>query len=132
MATSDPLSLTHQPSCRTSLLNAGCHEGGLCDTGAVTVTVKVKRSGLAVLEALREVSPAEAAAFESEYRAALARASESLDLGEAEHVLTHWWGIVSLRLNPLTESERDLVRRFHAGEDVGWSSPEEYRAATDR
>lgn len=27
------------------------HEAGLCDTGAVAVTVKVERSGLAVLEA---------------------------------------------------------------------------------
>lgn len=92
----------------------------------------VVRSGAAVLEALRALSPGEAEAFESEYRAALARASESLDLGDAERVLTHWWGIASLRLNPLTESEQELVRRFHAGEDVGWSSPEEYRAATGR
>jgi hypothetical protein len=98
----------------------------------VTVAMTIDRSGPAVLEALRALSPGEADVFEAEYRATLARAAESLDLGEAERVLTHWWGIVSLRLNPLTESERELMRRFQAGEDVGWSSPQEYRAATGR
>lgn len=106
--------------------------GSLCETGAVTVVTTIDRSGPAVLEALRAVSPSEAEAFEAEYRSALARAAESLDLGEAERVLTHWWGIVALRMHPLTEAEQELVRRFHAGEDVGWSSPQEYRAATGR
>ena len=74
----------------------------------MTVAMTVDRSGPAVLEALRALSPGEADVFEAEYRATLARAAESLDLGEAERVLTHWWGIVSLRLNPLTDSEREL------------------------
>lgn len=99
-----------------------------CHTGMVTVMV-VERAGVAVLEALRELSPAEAEAFETEYRSALTRASESLDLTESERVLTHWWGIAHLRLQPLTDAELDLVRRFRKGEDVGWSSQEEYRAA---
>ena len=79
----------------------------LCNTGGMTVAVTVDRSGPAVLEALRALSPDEAEAFQSEYRATLGRASDSLDLAEAERVLTHWWGIASLRLNPLTEPERE-------------------------
>ena len=92
----------------------------------------VERSGAAVRDALLEASPADAEDFETEFGAALARAAESLDLAEAERVLTHWWGIAHLRLQPLSEAELDTVRRFHAGEDVGWSSPDEYRAARSR
>src|SRR6478735_11374004 len=46
--------------------------GGFCDTGVVTVAID--RSGPAVLEALRALSPGEADVFEAEYRATLARA----------------------------------------------------------
>lgn len=84
-----------------------------------------------MLEVLREVSPPDATAFEAEYRAALRQAADSLDLSKADRVLTHWWGIAYLRLEPVTEHERDLVRRIDAGEDVGWASPEEYRTAKD-
>jgi len=94
----------------------------------MTVAVKVQRTGPAVLEALLASSPAEADTFESEYRAALAAAAETLDVSPAERILTHWWGIAHLRLQPLSEDERDLLRRFHAGEDVGWASPAEYKA----
>lgn len=101
-----------------------------CQTGVMTAT-RVERSGTAVLEVLREVSPPDATAFEAEYRAALRQAADSLDLSKADRVLTHWWGIAYLRLEPVTEHERDLVRRIDAGEDVGWASPEEYRTAKD-
>lgn len=96
---------------------------------SMALNTLVERTGTAVRAALQEVAPAEADAFQAEFRAALARAADSLDLGDVERVLTHWWGILHLRLQPLTEPELDAVRRLRAGEDVGWSSPSEYRAA---
>lgn len=70
--------------------------------------------------------------FAAEYRGALNRAAASLDLTESERVLNRWWGTAYLRLNPPTDDERELVRRLHAGEDVGWASPQEYVAARGR
>ena len=89
----------------------------------MVMTTKVARSGRDVSAALHERSPQEAALFDREYREALVRAAETFDLVEAETVLTRWWGVASLRVNPLTEQEQELVRRFRAGEDVGRSSP---------
>lgn len=95
----------------------------------MTVTIKIRRDGQAIRSALAEVSDVEAARFVEEYRDALTRAAGTLDLSEAEAVLTRWWGIATLRANPPTDAERELVRRLRAGEDVGWSSPAEYVAA---
>jgi len=100
-----------------------------CETEQVTVSARVERSGQAILTVLREVAPADAETFAAEYRAALQQAATSFDLTESELVLDRWWGIAYLRSNPPTDEERELVRRLRAGEDVGWSSPEEYRAA---
>ncbi len=95
----------------------------------MVVEVKVARTGPAILQVLEEVSPGEAEAFAGEHGAALRRAGVSLDLSESEQILTRWWGIAYLRLNPPTEEERDLVRRLEAGEDVGWASPQAWLAA---
>jgi Family of unknown function (DUF6247) len=92
----------------------------------------VKRSGASILRTLQEVSAGEAVQFAEEYRAALQRAAGSFDLSESERVLDRWWGIAHLRLNPPSEQERDLVRRLNAGEDVGWSSPQERLAVHGR
>lgn len=89
----------------------------------MVVTTKIARSGRDISAALQELSPQEAAEFDQQYREALVRAADTFDLTEAEAVLTRWWGIVTLRANPLTEEEHDLIRRFHAGEDVGRPSP---------
>lgn len=89
----------------------------------MVVTTKIARSGQAISAALQELSPQEAATFDREYRDALVRAADTFDLTDAETVLTRWWGIANLRANPLTEEEHDLIRRFHAGEDVGRPSP---------
>lgn len=89
----------------------------------MVATTKIARSGQAVSAALQQLSPQEANQFHREYRDALGRAADHFDLTEAETVLTRWWGIASLRANPLTEEEHDLIRRFHAGEDVGRPSP---------
>lgn len=88
------------------------------------VTVKIAQSGAAILEALRQVSPTEAAEFEREYRQALSAAAQSLDTAQAERVLNRWWGIAHLRHNPTTAEEADLIRRLDAGEDVGLPSPQ--------
>ena len=69
----------------------------------MVVQVKVARTGPAILQALRDVAPGEAETFAGEYRAALRRAAASLDVSEAEQVLTRWWGVAYLRLNPPTE-----------------------------
>ena len=84
---------------------------------------KIERTGRATRAALAELSPAEAAAFEREYRQALTGAAETLDVSEAEKVLNRWWGVATLRANPPTLEEQQLVQRLHAGEDVGWPSP---------
>ena len=89
----------------------------------MVATTKIARSGQAISNALRELSPSEAVEFDREYRYALVRAADTFDLTEAETLLTRWWGIANLRANPLTEAEHELVRRFHAGEDVGRPSP---------
>ena len=72
---------------------------------------------------MAELSPAEAAGFEREYRLALTHAAETLDLSDAEAVLDRWWGVATLRANPPTPEEQQLVQRLHGGEDVGWLSP---------
>ncbi|HET9649114.1 MAG TPA: DUF6247 family protein [Microlunatus sp.] len=73
-----------------------------------------------------------AAQFASEHRAALQPTAATFDLSESEPVLDRWWGIAHLRLNPPTAEERGLVRRLNAGEDVGWSSPQERLGAHGR
>jgi hypothetical protein len=89
----------------------------------MVLTTKIARSGQDISAALHELSPEEAAQFDHEYREALVRAANTFDLTEAETVLNRWWGIATLRANPLTDDEHDLIRRFHAGEDVGRPSP---------
>lgn len=98
----------------------------------MAVDVKVERFGPAILRVLHEVAPGEAGLFAAEYREALNRAASSFDLSESERVLNRWWGIAHLRMNPPTEQEEDAVRRLDAGEDVGWSSPQEWLAAQGR
>ena len=98
----------------------------------MVVEAKVARTGPAILQALQDVAPGEADTFAEEYGSALRRAAASLDVSEAEEVLTRWWWVAYLRLNPPTEEERDLIRRLDAGEDVGWASPQDWLAANRR
>jgi hypothetical protein len=98
----------------------------------MVVEPTVARTGPAILQALQDVAPGEAETFADEYGAALRRAAASLDVSEAEEVLTRWWGVAYLRLNPPTEEERDLVRRLEAGEAVGWASPQDWLAVNRR
>lgn len=96
----------------------------------MSVTIKIARSGAGILEALGQVSPAEAVEFEREYRQALSAAAQSLETAQAERVLNKWWGVAHLRHNPTTADESDLIRRLDAGEDVGLPSPQ--RLGTDQ
>jgi hypothetical protein len=98
----------------------------------MAVDVRVERSAPAILQVLREVAPAEAPLFETQFRDALHQAAATFDLSPADRVLNRWWGIAHLRLNPPTAEEREIARRLHAGEDVGWSSPQEWLAARGR
>jgi hypothetical protein len=98
----------------------------------MVVEAKVARTGPAIRQALQDVAPGEAETFAGEYGAALRGAAASLDVSEAEEVLTRWWEVAYLRLNPPTEEEREFVRRLEAGEDVGWASPQDWLAANRR
>lgn len=93
------------------------------------VDIKVGRSGSAILRTLLDLAPDESESFTTEYRAALSRAARSFDLSESEEILNRWWGIANLRANPPTAQERETARLLESGEDVGWSSPEEWIAA---
>jgi len=104
-------------------LALGANGGDPCNTGGMTATTtRIERSGPAVHAALAELSPDEALRFEHDYRAALSRAAATLDLREAEDVLNRWWGIASIRANPLTAEEEELVRRIRAGDESALNS----------
>ena len=98
----------------------------------MAVDVRVERSAPAILQVLRDVAPGEAAQFESDFQDALQQASATFDLSTVNRVVNRWWGIAYLRLNPPTGEEREAARRLHAGEDVGWASPQEWLAAQGR
>jgi hypothetical protein len=94
-----------------------------CNTGGMTVTTtRIERSGPAVRAALTDLSPDEAPRFEHDYRAALSRATDTLDLREADDVLNRWWGIACIRANPLSLEEEQLVRRIQAGDESALNS----------
>jgi hypothetical protein len=95
----------------------------------MAVTTTIERSGQAIRAVLADLSPEEARSSSSSTEP-LRRAAESLDLMEADAVLTRWWGIATNRANPPSNEERQLIRRMRAGEDVGWSSPAAWLEAT--
>lgn len=86
----------------------------------VTTATRIERTGPAIHLALAETAPAERDRFEAEFRAALTRAQTDFDLAPIEALLDRWWGIATIRANPLTETERDQVARARAGDESGW------------
>jgi len=95
---------------------------------ATVTTTRIECSGPAVKAALADLSPEEANKFEHDYRAALNHAAVTLDLAEADDVLNRWWRVATIRANPLTPEEEDLVRRVRAGDETaGASLPEHPR-----
>ncbi len=91
----------------------------------MTAATKIERSGPAIRAALAEASPDECAQFEAEFAAALDQASAQMDLAPADEVLDRWWGIAAIRINPLTDAERDQVARARAGDFTGLWEREE-------
>jgi hypothetical protein len=88
---------THQPSPGTMPASAVSNEPA--GSGVVAVCARgVEKTPAAIRDAL---DPAQRSRFEAEYRAALVRAAETLDL---EPVLTlvqrTWWVRAVMRLNP--------------------------------
>lgn len=86
-----------------------------------TVTTRIERSGPALRTALAQFAPQECVLFEGEFRQALRSAEQHFDLGPAEAVLDHWWGVAAIRANRLSATEQNLVTRARAGDDTGWS-----------
>jgi hypothetical protein len=84
----------------------------------LTLTIAVERSGPAIRAALAKHRSEEATAFETEFRQALDRARDTFDLGPVEAVLDRWWGIAAIRVNPLTDAEKEQVAAVGRG-DVG-------------
>lgn len=109
-------------------MSAGLPVGGvgLGNTRVMTVTTtKIDRSGPAIRAALATFVPAECEQFEAEFQQAVAEAGEKFDLTAVEAVLDRWWGIATIRANPLTEQERALVAQARAGDDSGWVARDE-------
>lgn len=72
--------------------------------------------------ALATFAPAERQQFEAEFRQALAEAHEAFDLAAVDATLDRWWGLATVRANPLTPQERELVARARTGDDAGWAA----------
>jgi Family of unknown function (DUF6247) len=89
--------------------------------GMTVATTRVERSPGAIRAAL---GPGECAQFEAEFREAAARSGDQLDLAPIDRVLDRWWGVAAIRSNPLSDEERALVARAHAGDDSGWVIPD--------
>ncbi|MGW0455834.1 DUF6247 family protein [Gordonia sputi] len=77
--------------------------------------VRVDRTGPSIRAALASASPDELPDFEAEFHIALAEADEDFDTNRIEQVLTRWWGVAHLRLNPPTAEEMAAVARIATG-----------------
>lgn len=93
----------------------------------MTATSSVAHTGPAIRTVLAKVSPAECAQFERDFLPAVTLAGEQFDLGPVEQVLDRWQAVASIRANPLSEPEQQLVARARTGDDAGWRSPDEAR-----
>jgi hypothetical protein len=94
----------------------------------MALDVCLDRSAPAILQALRDVAPGEAALFEGDFREALRQASATFDLSPVDRIVTGGGGSLTCA-STLPLSKNAILR---AGEDVGWASPEERLAAQGR
>lgn len=69
----------------------------------------LERTGPAIRAALREAAPDELPDFEAEFHIALAEADDDFDVSRIDHVITHWWGIANVRLDPISEDARAVA-----------------------
>ncbi len=80
----------------------------------------IERSGPAIRAALLAHAPIkECTQFEAEFRAALARAAEDLDLSGPQEVLTRWHALATMAANPPTDDEREQIERAKTGDFTG-------------
>ena len=79
----------------------------------------VERSGPAIRAALLAYAPERCAQFEAAFRSALAGAADSLDLSGPQAVLKHWQAVAIMEANPLTDEERENLKRARAGDSSG-------------
>jgi Family of unknown function (DUF6247) len=86
-----------------------------------TISVTVDRTGPAIRAALAAHAPEDEAAFVTELRDALRRASDDLDLSVAQAVLRRWQARALMAANPLTSDERAQLERARTGDFTGFS-----------
>ena len=86
--------------------------------------IAIERSGPAIRAALAKHAPEDCARFEAEFRAALGRAADDLDLAAVEAVLARWHALATMAANPLTAEERAQVERAKAGDFTGFYARE--------
>lgn len=80
----------------------------------------IERSGPAIRATLLAHAPTEECAqCEAEFRSALARAAEDLDLSGPQAVLTRWHALATMAANPPTDDEREQIERAKAGDFTG-------------
>jgi hypothetical protein len=79
----------------------------------------VERSGPAIREILLAYAPERCAQFEAEFLSALALAKKSFDLSKPQAVLKHWQAVAIMEANPLTDEERENLKRARAGDSSG-------------
>lgn len=79
----------------------------------------VDRSGPAIRAALLAYAPERCAEFEADFHSALALAADSLDLSGPQAVLQHWQAVAIMEANPLTDEERESLKRAKAGDSSG-------------
>ncbi len=93
----------------------------------VTVTVvAIEPSGPAIRATLTEHAPGDEHRFAAEFRDALARAADDLDLTGPQAVLARWHALATMAANPLTVDERAQVERARAGDFTGLSARDEH------
>ena len=85
----------------------------------MTTYIEVDRTGPAIRSALKAASPDELPDFEAEFHTALAEADDDFDTSRIENVLTRWWGIAHIRLNPIPTDEREAAERAGANDLSG-------------
>jgi hypothetical protein len=96
------------------------HEHRRCTTDARDYMPRpVEKSGPAIRAALLAYAPERCAQFEAEFRSALALAADNLDLSGPQAVLKHWQAVAIMAANPLTDEERENLKRARAGDFSG-------------
>lgn len=94
------------------------HRECATDTSGYTPR-SVEKSGPAIRAALLTYAPERCAQFEAEFRSALTLAADSLDLSGPQTVLKHWQAVAIMEANPLTDEERENLKRAQAGDSSG-------------